>query len=51
VFLDEIAKKARFRVASAKMRKSCEEMAREAMSLPVRFDFPFESALKRPGMS
>jgi len=51
VFLDEIADKARFRVASAKMRKSCEEIAREAMSLPVSFDFPFESALKRPGMS
>ena len=49
--MDEIAEKARLRVASAKARKSCEEMEREAKSLPVRLDFPFESALSRPGVS
>lgn len=48
--LDALAEHARCRVAEAKKRRSLEEICRLALSLPAPH-FPFEEALKRPGLS
>jgi len=49
--LEEIAGKARERVAQAKKRKSLEEIRREAEALSGDTGFPFEKALSMEGIS
>ncbi len=51
MILDEIAEKTRERVAISKEKISQDEMEKMARALPVSDDFPFEKALKKPGMS
>lgn len=48
--LDQLADHARERVARAKAQVSEEALRREALALP-RGDFPFEAALRKPGLS
>lgn len=48
--LDEIAAYARIRVREARERISEEELRTKALALP-KGDFPFEKALKKPGIS
>ena len=47
MILETIAEKTKERVADLKCRKSLEEIRREALTLPVSRDFPFEKALKK----
>lgn len=48
--LDQLAEYARERVASAKAVRPLNELKREALELP-KGDFPFETALRKPGLS
>ncbi len=49
--LDEIAEKTRARIQELKKVKSLEQIRKEAYSMEVNTDFPFEKALKKEGIS
>lgn len=49
--LDEIAEKTKERIAGQKVRISVNEIRARAEALPADTGFPFEKALKRPGIS
>lgn len=49
--LETIAEYARERVAEAKVKKPLEEIKEEALSMNCDTGFPFEQALKKPGIS
>lgn len=51
MILDEIAAKARVRVAESKKKVSPEEMKQRAEAMPADTGFPFEEELKKPGIS
>ena len=51
MILDELAAAARERVAQRKQKISYEALLDRARALPAGRDFPFEQALKRPGLS
>lgn len=51
MILDELAAAARERVAQRKQKISYEALLDRARALPSGRDFPFEQALKRPGLS
>jgi indole-3-glycerol phosphate synthase len=51
MILDDLAAAARERVAQRKTKKSYESLLAEAEALPADRTFPFERALKQPGLS
>lgn len=53
MILDELADLARQRVAENKKKKSLEEVKKEALEIASKetFTFPFESQMKKPGLS
>lgn len=51
MILQEIAARTRERIEAEKLQVSAEAMRRQAESLPINTDYPFEAALKAPGLS
>ena len=49
--LDQLAEHARERVKAAKERLPFEELKKQALACPKRGDFPFERAMRKPGIS
>ena len=51
MILEELAVAARTRISQEKQRVSPQELRRMAESMPVETGFPFEKALRKPGLS
>ena len=49
--LDQLAEHARERVKAAKERLPLKELKKQALACPKREDFPFERAMRKPGIS
>ena len=49
--LDQLAEHARERVEAAKERLPLKELKKMALACPKRADFPFERAMRKPGIS
>lgn len=51
MIIDDIIESTKERVAENKKLHSIEKIAKLAFDKPINFDYPFEKALRKPGLS
>ena len=51
MIIDDIVERTKERVAENKKRNSIDKLAKLAFDKPINKDYPFEKALRKPGMS